>query len=75
MIAIAREIHWTLEEVEQYFIEVEEISSDDGHPYFHLATFSEETPVELKNRAGLNSSNQLHLKLDLMPSGDVEEDI
>ena len=63
MLAIAEAIHWTLEETEQYFVEVEEVCSDDGHPYYDLVTFSEDTPDELKTIAGLNSSNQIHMRL------------
>ena len=73
-IAIAGEVHWTLEEVEQYFVEpLDSVCSDDGHPYYYLATFSEDTPVELKEIAGLNSSNQLHMDLNLVPSRDFDE--
>lgn len=63
IIAIAESIHWTLEETEQYFVEVEEVCSDDGHPYYYLVTFSEDTPDELKAIAGLNSENQIHMGL------------
>ena len=73
-IAIAKEVRWTLEEVEQYFIECEEICSDDGLPYYNLAKFSEETPSDLKELAGLNSSNEVHLDLHFVPiRGDEEE--
>ncbi|EGQ9125408.1 hypothetical protein I8D67_000989 [Vibrio parahaemolyticus] len=73
LIAIAGEVHWTLEEVEQYFVDYDMVSSDDGHPYYYLATFSDETPDELKQIAGLNSSNQLHLGLNIVPDEDQGE--
>ncbi|WP_226982243.1 hypothetical protein [Vibrio navarrensis] len=73
LIAIAGEVHWTLEEVEQYFVDYDLVSSDDGHPYYYLATFSEETPDELKQIAALNSSNQLHLDLNIVPDEDPGE--
>ena len=63
MLAIAEAIHWTLEETEQYFVKIEEVCSDDGHPYYDLVTFSEDTPDELKTIAGLNSSNQVYMSL------------
>ncbi|MEY0319913.1 hypothetical protein [Providencia stuartii] len=63
LIAIAGEVHWTLEEVEHYFVDYDLASSDDDHDYY-LATFNDETPDELKQIAGLNSSNQLHLDLN-----------
>ncbi|EOG7736462.1 hypothetical protein ACLIN6_002995 [Vibrio cholerae] len=73
LIAIAGEVHWTLEEVEQYFVDYDLVSSDDGHPYYYLATFSEETPDKLKQIAGLNSANQLHLDLNIVPDEDPGE--
>ncbi|WP_226970269.1 hypothetical protein, partial [Vibrio navarrensis] len=73
LIAIAGEVHWTLEEVEQYFVDYDLVSSDDGHPYYYLATFSEETPNKLKQIAGLNSVNQLHLDLNIVPDEDPGE--
>lgn len=73
LIAIAGEAHWTLEEVEQYFVDYDLVSSDDGHPYYYLATFSEETPNKLKQIAGLNSVNQLHLDLNIVPDEDPGE--
>ncbi|MCE9944022.1 hypothetical protein ACEUCS_19370 [Aeromonas caviae] len=72
-VAIAGEVHWTVEEVDQYFIDVEEVCSDDGFPYYYLATFDEETPAELKKIAGLNSCNQIHLDLNFLPSRDEYE--
>ncbi|HHE5127127.1 TPA: hypothetical protein ACPEVW_003319 [Proteus mirabilis] len=62
-----------LEEVEQYFVDYDLVSSDDGHPYYYLATFSEETPDKLKQIAGLNSANQLHLDLNIVPDEDPGE--
>lgn len=73
LIAIAGEVHWTLEEVEQYFVDYDLVSSDDGHPYYYLVTFSEETPNKLKQIAGLNSVNQLHLDLNIVPDEDPGE--
>ena len=73
LIAIAGEIHWTLEEVERYIEKYDLVSSDDGHPYYYLVTFSDETPDELKQVAGLNNSNQLHLNLNIVPDGDQGE--
>ncbi|MBZ5936954.1 hypothetical protein [Salmonella enterica] len=73
LIAIAGEVHWTLEEVEQYFVDYDLVGSDDGHPYYYLATFSDETPDELKRIAGLNSSNQLHMGLNIVPDEDQGE--
>jgi len=75
LIAIAGEVHWTLEEVTDYFVECEPVSSDDGHPYYYLVSFNDETPDGLKKIAGLNNSNQLHLSLDVIPDdeeGEVE---
>src|SRR5690606_30099970 len=40
LIAIAGELGWTTEEVEEYLVDVQLILSDDDHPYYHLATFS-----------------------------------
>lgn len=71
-ISIAENTHWTLEEVERYFLNHNEVCSDDGHPYYYLATFSEETPYHLKKIAGLNSSNQLHLDLNFLSTKDGE---
>ncbi len=72
-VAIAGEVHWTLEEVEEFYIDHELICSDDDHPYYYLVTFSEETPTELRKIAGLNSSFQTHLDLNFMPSADEYE--
>lgn len=72
LIAIAGEVHWTLEEVEHYFVDYDLASSDDDHDYY-LATFNDETPDELKQIAGLNSSNQLHLDLNIIPDEDRVE--
>lgn len=59
-----------MDEVEEYFIEHELISSDDGHPYYYLATFAENTPKTLQEKGGLNSSCQRHLDLNLVPESD-----
>lgn len=75
LIAVAGEVNWTLDEVEEYFVDCDLVSSDDGHPYYYLATFSEDTPDELKEIARLNSSNQLHLDLNIVPDkeqGEIE---
>lgn len=69
-VAIAGEAHWTLNEIDQYFIDLKQVTSDDGLPYYCLATFSENTPPELKKVAGLNDANQLHLGLEIMYSED-----
>lgn len=73
LIAIAGEVRWTLEEVKQYFVDYDPVNSDDDHPYYYLATFSEETPDKLKHIAGLNSANQLHLDLNIVPNEDPDE--
>ncbi|MCS6121080.1 hypothetical protein G3444_19570 [Shewanella baltica] len=73
LIAVAGEVNWTLDEVEEYFVDCDLVSSDDGHPYYYLATFSEDTPDELKEIARLNSSNQLHLDLNFAPNEDPGE--
>lgn len=70
LIALANELNWTIDEVENYFIEHELISSDDGHPYYYLATFQENTPAVLKSIGGLNSSNHRHLDLNIVPEKD-----
>jgi len=67
LIAIAGEVHWTIEEVEQYLQSYEPVSSDDGLLYYYLATFNEDTPRELKQIAGLNNANELHLDSNLIP--------
>lgn len=72
-IAIAGEVHWTLEEVNDYYVDHELVSSDDDHPYYYLVTFSEDTPTELVKIAGLNSSFQAHFDLNFMPSSDEYE--
>lgn len=74
LIAIAGEVHWTLDEVEQYFVDCDQVGSDDGHPYYYLVTFSEDTPMKLKQIAGLNSSSQLHLNLNFIPGRDNDWD-
>ncbi|MCS6161872.1 hypothetical protein [Shewanella baltica] len=73
LIAVAGEVNWTLDEVEEYFVDCDLVSSDDDHPYYYLATFSEDTPDELKEIARLNSSNQLHLDLNFAPNEDPGE--
>lgn len=72
-VAIAGEVHWTVEEVGQYLIGVDEVCGNDDTPYYYLATFDEETPSELKKSAGLNSCNQIHLDLNFLPSRDEYE--
>lgn len=69
-LAIADELNWTVDEVQEYFIEHELISSDDGHPYYYLATFAEHTPKTLQAKGGLNNSCQRHLDLSLLPEPD-----
>jgi hypothetical protein len=64
-IAIAAEIKWTINEVQDYLIRVDPVCSDDDHPYYLLATFAEETPDQLKRIAGLNNFNQKQLPLNL----------
>lgn len=68
-IAIAEVVRWTLEEIDQYFIELDLVDSDDGVPYYYLASFAENTPPELKEVAGINTANQLHIGLEVMDSG------
>lgn len=65
-IAIANELNWTIDEVEDYFIETTLITSDDGCPYYHLATFSEETPDNLREIGRLNDFYQIHLDLNFI---------
>lgn len=69
-LSIANELNWTLDEVQEYFIEHELISSDDGHPYYYLATFAEHTPKKLQEKGELNSSCQRHLDLSFIPEPD-----
>lgn len=75
LVAIAGEVHWTIDEAEQYFIECDLVNSDDGHPYYYLATFNEDTPDELKKIAGLNTSNQIHLDLNFFPDPDGRDSV
>ncbi len=74
LVAIAGAVNWTIEEVEQYFIDVNEVCSDDDHPYYYLATFDDSTPPELKKIAGLNSANQTHLGLNFSPEPEPQCD-
>lgn len=64
-IAIAEDIGWTVDEVGRYFEGIEPVSSKDGLLYYHLLTFSENTPDHLKEIAGLNSSFQRQSSVDL----------
>jgi len=63
MIDFAEQLRWTIQETNDYYIEHEEVGSDDGVPYYNLVTFSEETPMKLKDIAGINSFNQVRLDL------------
>lgn len=52
LIAIAGELGWTTEEVEEYLVDVQLILSDDDHPYYRLATFSK-PPQYLRDKGGI----------------------
>lgn len=69
-LAIADQLNWTVDEVHEYFIGHELISSDDGHPYYYLATFAEHTPKTLQEKGGLDSACQRHFDLNLLPEPD-----
>lgn len=72
---IAETLGWTLDEVEQYLIEIDVVQSDDGCPYYCLATFDEQTPQELKEIGGFNSSNQIQLDLAILSKSNFEDEI
>lgn len=74
--AIANQLSWTIEEAQEYFIETECIESDDGCPYYYLATFSAETPDNLCDIGKLNENYQTHLDLHFIddePGPDFTE--
>lgn len=54
LILIANDLHWKVEEVATYLTAYEGIESDDGHPYYDLASFREDTPIELRKVGGLD---------------------
>lgn len=71
-VAIANNINWTFDEVQEYFIEIETIESDDGCPYYNLVTFSDQVPNNLKDMANLSDCYQVRLDLILI---DEEPDL